>query len=69
MSGRKSGRKSSHRYKKKKKTTKTMDYLRPDTAKADMRVNFYPVAAEEGKGGYIRPNNFSKTTEHLITYL
>ena len=41
----------------------------PETAEADIGVNFYPLSTEREKGGYIRPNNFNKTTDKVITFL
>ena len=41
----------------------------PETAEADIGVNFYPLSTERGKGGYIRPNNFNNNTDNVSTFL
>ena len=46
-----------------------MDYLKPDSAIDDMGVNYLPLQSEKGQNGYIRPNNFNKTKEKMITFL
>ena len=46
-----------------------MEYLKPEGAIEDMGVNYFPLQSEKGQTGYIRPNNFSRSKEKMITFL
>ena len=46
-----------------------MESLKPDGAIDNMGVNYFPLQSEKVQSGYIRPNNFAKTREKMITFL